>query len=545
LLLHHTFAERCDENDKDLFKNDFSDIQLDSSISRDLVMESFESANSSENEWLASLSPNENDTDNDENNVSSRAMAWMSSMEKKSSSFKPTVTQSKNIGIKVDPERKKLDPPQNLDPPSIVSDRVTTKRIQSRYSSGTLSSSNATTPISNQNIAPKSRVEELISKLENPSKQAQSSQSDQEEEHDVIFHSSAMGIRLKRGDDGLVRVVSVTESSPGSSIVRDGQIEPDDILREAAGADLRSPITNSQWGEVVQIIRNASRPMKFVVVSARKTQCLASPRLQEEHNQLRSIQQTSTTQKPPQILFGGDASVGSSHDDDSTVKQSLFNRIAQCAVPEKSEKSVSSDGNEVPMAHLAFLRTNPTIARVRNEASRRYPALCGRPDTIFEEPEDAERQLSQRPSSMDQSYDGSAAPTSITGNARTGTSVGAASVASNGSGDNVAYLDRISSKYAVSNKPARTWNNKANLNSTGRSSPTGSNEVGWPEGDGQVFAKDFDAVSSYSSKSQSSFQVPVHKREAARQAELFAESKVVAMMEHELQYMDSAEECEI
>jgi hypothetical protein len=48
-----------------------------------------------------------------------------------------------------------------------------------------------------------------------------------------------MGIRLKRGEDGFVRVVSVTEATAGSSIVRDGSIEPDDVVREAAGVNLR------------------------------------------------------------------------------------------------------------------------------------------------------------------------------------------------------------------------------------------------------------------------------------------------------------------
>lgn len=525
-----SLTERCDDNDNDLFQNnDVSDIQLDSSNSRDIVIESFESANSSENEWLNTLSPKEKEDDEKDNNVSFRAMAWMSSMEKKSSAYKPAYSQSGAVSSKSDPPKTKVDPPQNLDPPSIVSDRVTTKRIASRYSSGTLSSSNATTPTSNQNHAPKSKVEELISKIENPVQQAQEpSNNHGVEEYDVIFHSSAMGIRLKRGEDGLVRVVSVTESSPGSSIVREGRIEPDDILREAAGADLRTPITNSQWGEVVQIIRNASRPMKFVISPAnRGTELPTSIPTVAQSQPARTIEQS-----PPQILFGADSSVGSSYDDESTAKPSILNRLAQCAVPEKVEKSSNREGNEVPMAHLAFLRTNPTITRVRNEASRRYPALCGRPDTIFEEPEDAEaaqRQLSQRPSSIDRSFDtsadGSYAPTSVTGPARTGISTGSTSVA-----NNVAYLDRLTSKSAVSNKPTRTWNSiKQNQRGT---SPTG--EVGWPESDGKAHVLDFDAASSHSSQ----------KRDTTRQADLLAETKVVAMMEHELQYLDS-EECEI
>lgn len=85
-------------------------------------------------------------------------------------------------------------------------------------------------------------------------------------------------------------------------------------------------------------------------------------------------------------------------------KESFFRRMAACTSPVNScnsparsqnqsqshpdDTSTGDDGSQVPMAHLQFLRTNPTIARVTNAASRRYPAFCGRPDTIYEEPDD-------------------------------------------------------------------------------------------------------------------------------------------------------------
>jgi hypothetical protein len=84
-------------------------------------------------------------------------------------------------------------------------------------------------------------------------------------ENQVIFRSAALGIRLKRAEDGYVRVVSVTEAIYGSSVVRDGVIMSEDMVLEAAGVNLRKPISNSLWGETVTKIRNAPRPMLFVV----------------------------------------------------------------------------------------------------------------------------------------------------------------------------------------------------------------------------------------------------------------------------------------
>lgn len=132
------------------------------------------------------------------------------------------------------------------------------------------------------------------------------------------------------------------------------------------------------------------------------------------------------------------------------------------------------------------------------------------------------------------SYDGSIAATSVTG-ARTDASVRGTSVA-----DNVAYLERLTSKTAVSSKSTRT-SNKSTMLSQGRSSPTGSNEVGWPDSDGH----DTMSVSSYSFKSLSSIHDPTQKKDTARHAETMSESKVVAMMANDLQFVESTEECEI
>ena len=88
---------------------------------------------------------------------------------------------------------------------------------------------------------------------------------------EIVFHSSFLGLRLQRGRDGFVRVCSVAESmieSPSSSsIVRDGRIFPGDFLLAAGGIKLCCPITSNQWGDVVGWIRNAPRPMTFVVAN--------------------------------------------------------------------------------------------------------------------------------------------------------------------------------------------------------------------------------------------------------------------------------------
>lgn len=84
-------------------------------------------------------------------------------------------------------------------------------------------------------------------------------------ERRVVFLSEAMGIKLNRGPDGVVRVLSVVEDTPGSTVVRNGDIQPGDIIREAAGVDIRRPITNIMWGDTVALIKMAPRPVTLVV----------------------------------------------------------------------------------------------------------------------------------------------------------------------------------------------------------------------------------------------------------------------------------------
>ena len=81
----------------------------------------------------------------------------------------------------------------------------------------------------------------------------------------VEFLSDAMGIKLNRGTDGLVRVLSVAHLPPGSPILRKGEINAGDLVREAGGVDLRRPITATMWGDTVALIKMAPRPLQLVV----------------------------------------------------------------------------------------------------------------------------------------------------------------------------------------------------------------------------------------------------------------------------------------
>jgi tetratricopeptide (TPR) repeat protein len=84
-------------------------------------------------------------------------------------------------------------------------------------------------------------------------------------EREVVFLSESLGIKLNRGPDGIVRVLSVSKDTPSSPIVRKGDIHAGDVIREAAGVDIRRPITNIMWGDTVALIRLSPRPITLLV----------------------------------------------------------------------------------------------------------------------------------------------------------------------------------------------------------------------------------------------------------------------------------------
>jgi len=84
-------------------------------------------------------------------------------------------------------------------------------------------------------------------------------------EREVVFFSESMGIKLNRGPDGIVRIISVAPSAPSSPIAREGVVYVGDVVREAAGVDTRRPITNVMWGDTVALVKLAPRPIKLIV----------------------------------------------------------------------------------------------------------------------------------------------------------------------------------------------------------------------------------------------------------------------------------------
>jgi hypothetical protein len=86
----------------------------------------------------------------------------------------------------------------------------------------------------------------------------------------------------------------------------------------------------------------------------------------------------------------------STSDTGTNIEQgSFFKRLSACAapiIPRQFAQHFSGD-DSMPMAHLAFLKTNPTVTRgtqstsAGNGSASRFvpPTLCGRPDTIIED----------------------------------------------------------------------------------------------------------------------------------------------------------------
>ena len=84
-------------------------------------------------------------------------------------------------------------------------------------------------------------------------------------EREVIFFSESLGIKLNRGPDGIIRVLSVSAETPGSPLARKGEICVGDVVRSAAGVDTRLPLTNIMWGDTVALLRLSPRPTAIIV----------------------------------------------------------------------------------------------------------------------------------------------------------------------------------------------------------------------------------------------------------------------------------------
>eukprot|EP00561_Arcocellulus_cornucervis_P006644 CAMPEP_0185826332 /NCGR_PEP_ID=MMETSP1322-20130828/31490_1 /TAXON_ID=265543 /ORGANISM="Minutocellus polymorphus, Strain RCC2270" /LENGTH=656 /DNA_ID=CAMNT_0028524059 /DNA_START=39 /DNA_END=2009 /DNA_ORIENTATION=- len=81
----------------------------------------------------------------------------------------------------------------------------------------------------------------------------------------VAFLSVPLGVQLTRGPDGYVRVKSV--SSKPTVVRRGDDIRVGDVVLKVADIDMSRPSTSEMWATTVAFVRNAPRPITFVVAS--------------------------------------------------------------------------------------------------------------------------------------------------------------------------------------------------------------------------------------------------------------------------------------
>lgn len=101
------------------------------------------------------------------------------------------------------------------------------------------------------------------------------------EERTVVILSDTLGITLNRGQDGVIRVLTVAPDTPNAKHARRGEIKTGDVIREAAGIDLRRPLTNIMWSDTVALMKMATRPLHIKVA---KELSERPPAVQEEFN---------------------------------------------------------------------------------------------------------------------------------------------------------------------------------------------------------------------------------------------------------------------
>jgi hypothetical protein len=366
------------------------------------------------------------------------------------------------------------------------------------------------------------------------------------------------------------------------------------ILPPPAKYVMESRLSKSPEGqevlETLSVARSYERVLKSLSMKRERSPVLAPPAVKITNN---TSSQTSVEEADTTV--GEEDQTASRNEEDhepphNQRKESLLKRIASgcaspviaCNVPSNQSSQQSSsqlnseDENHVPMAHLQFLRTNPTIARVTNAASRRYPALCGRPDTIFEEPSDDDtretrsyrmkerssrkdlRQSSSR-SSASTNDDGSHTLTTTTSyDAKTAGANTAGSVGSSSGGDNTAFLEKLAIQSTVASKPTRPQRGEGNKNLsqaqklskatyglsqhliTGSQYEQQGGELEWPDDDDQQRPQLFSEGTINDAPRYSNRK----KMDPARQVELLAAAKVEDMM-NELQDVDPEDQCEI
>ena len=166
-------------------------------------------------------------------------------------------------------------------------------------------------------------------------------------ERSITCISEGLGLKLNRGSDGIVRVLSVTDADdPSTNILRRGTIQIGDIVREAAGVDIRRPITNVMWGDTVALLRMAPRPITIVVASelspTPKAVLLEQQRAAASNNEHQGDTQAAvmniTPLTRPSPSSGDDAVRGHTPMDNIDVEQIVV-------VPELAESNLRTNDN--------------------------------------------------------------------------------------------------------------------------------------------------------------------------------------------------------
>ena len=236
-------------------------------------------------------------------------------------------------------------------------------------------------------------------------------------------------------------------------------------------------------------------------------------------------------------------------DTGTDAEQSTFlKRLTACAAPilprQFSQGDSGGSGSTMPMAHLAFLRTNPPPvgqggqgAQKTSAAARGVPpGLCGRPDTIAEDEveTDTSNQRSpemRSPASQEKSVTSrgstrknksSKSPRSIGSEVRS-----SSSVASDEFGARTSYLDAIAMKAAVS-KPKRNGSRGRSDRSTASSDVSSSSRKSekWRE----VLDK---RLASGGSSTKSTSELSASERYASKKVDEMMEAMSTHSTQHE------------
>jgi hypothetical protein len=218
--------------------------------------------------------------------------------------------------------------------------------------------------------------------------------------------------------------------------------------------------------------RNTGRPQGVFTSDDENKGSLSSPHHGLQHidshdESFEEISELSPIRVEPEFVEAPPSDAGGGPPEETSFLQ----RLQACAGPILPRSAQFGDeADSVPMAHLAFLRTNPSANKSpgANQGASRFlpPSLCGRPDVIVEEDDDDETDTVDviRPNSEKQRE----LKPRLRPNPRASD---VSSVISDEFGANTSYLDAIAMRTAVSGSKK-----KSNRHSTGSSDTSGKSK---------------------------------------------------------------------